>query len=336
MNASVIVIGIAIDNNNFHVQRNDMPWIWLLFLCFTCLSCQPNPCSFEPYICSATPPFLIESLPSPFLPLTPVERTQDWGKELFLGRLFAKEMDLYRALTCFKSALFFIPRTHERRFEIEYEIFFAYYVANKYQEAVEAFEGSHLIDAPEEFSAFHDLLIALYDAYIKIEMPERACRILALIEALEAETAANLRLETAITEADFATIVNEAAFSNSNEAVSGFLTDYFTGAKSVTKARVLNAVLPGAGYLYVGQKKSAVTSFLINALFIAAAYQLFDRGYIPAAIIVSSLESGWYFGGINGAGIEANQYNESLYGRLAGDVLTKERLFPILMIQKGF
>lgn len=310
--------------------------MWLLFLCLTCFSCQPNSCSLEPNICFSAPPFLIESLPAPFAPLTLVERSQDWGKEYFIGKSFAKEMDLYRALTCFKRALFLIPRTHERRMEIEYEIFFAYYAANKYQEAVETFEGSRLMDAPATFPPLLDLLIALYDSYIKIDQPERACRILMLIETIESNTANNLRLETAVVDADFPGIVNAAGCSASNEAVSEFLTTYFTEAKSVSKAQTLNAILPGAGYYYVGQKKSAITSFLINALFIAAAYQLFDRGYIAGGIIVTSLETGWYFGGINGAGIEAKQYNEILYDRLARETLANERLFPILMIQKGF
>src|SRR5690349_16817546 len=98
----------------FLPDKNNSQFIWLLFLCLICTGCQQNCCNFEPIICYSPPPCYIESLPSPFSPLTPVERSKDWGKELFLGRSFAKEMDLYRALTCFKSALYLIPRTHER------------------------------------------------------------------------------------------------------------------------------------------------------------------------------------------------------------------------------
>jgi hypothetical protein len=317
-------------------QRTSAQFIWPLVLCLISWSCQPNGCHFEPKLCYTPPPHLIESLPSPFLPLTPVERTQDWGKELFLGKVFVKEMDFYRALTCFKRALFLIPHTHERRLEIEYEIFFVYYVVNKYQEAVEAFESSRLINAPESFPALQDLVVALYDAYIKMDLPERACRILALIETMDARKANNLRLGTAVIDANFAEIADAGSCSNSCEDVNELLTTYQREAKSVLKAQTLNALVPGAGYLYVGQKKSAMTSFLINTLFIATAWQLFDKGYIPAAIIVTSLEAGWYFGGINGAGLEAKQYNENLYERVGRNMLARERLFPILMIEKGF
>lgn len=308
---------------------------WVLLLSIACCSCQPNSCTLEPAVCYVPPPCMIENLPSPFLPLSLAERSQDWGKEYFLGRLFAKEMDLYRALTCFKRALYLIPRTHPRRLELEYEIFFAYYTACKYQEAVEAFECSRLLDANDYFPIL-DLLIALYDAYIKTDQCERACRILMLIEAMEANTANNLLLETAVIDGDIPRIIHNAECTPSNEAINEFLHTYFCEAKSVSKAQALNAVLPGAGYYYVGQKKSAVTSFVINALFIAAAAQLFDRGYIAGGIIVTSLEMGWYFGGINGAGLEAKQYNDILYSRLARETLERERLFPILMIQKGF
>ena len=42
---------------------------------------------------------------------------------------------------------------------------------------------------------------------------------------------------------------------------------YTENWKSPTKARWLNGILPGAGYSYIGQKQTALTSFLINALF---------------------------------------------------------------------
>lgn len=316
--------------------RNSSQVLLVLLLSMASVGCMTHHCDFEPNVSFSAPPHLIERLPSPFSPLTPVERSQDWGKELFLGKAFIKEMDFYRAITCFKSALFFISPTHERRQEIEYEIFFAYYAANKYQEAMEAFEGSRLMEAPESFPAMHELLIALYDTYVKVNLPERASRILALIQTIDAETANSLRLETAVIDADFPAIAAAAEGNKANGSINEFLTTYQIAAKSPTKAKILNVICPGAGYLYVGQKKSAFTSFLINTLFIAAAYQLFDRGYIPAAIIMTSLETGWYFGGINGAGIEAKQYNESLYARLARDTLKKECLFPILMFQKGF
>jgi tetratricopeptide (TPR) repeat protein len=300
-------------------------------------SCHPKGCDIEPNLGFTPQRRLIEALPSPFPELTDQERGRDWGRELLLGKAFAKEMDLYRAITCFKRAQFLIPRDKfDRLLEIQYDLFMAYYTGNKYQEAVEIFENSRLQDAPECFPATRELMIALYDAYMKIDQPERACRVLSYLSSFDSGTATNLELGTAITDADLCTISAIAPCSTACEPVNDFLSCYCCQAKSIKKAQMLNAVLPGAGYYYVGQKKAALTSFLINALFIAASYQLFDRGYIPAAIITTSLEMGWYFGGINGAGLEARYYNEMLFERLGRDVLVEQRLYPILMFQVGF
>lgn len=305
--------------------------------CLITTSCQFSSCHLEPEICYLAEPRIIQCLESPFPKLSSQERAQEWGRELVLGKAFAREMDFYRAITCFKRALFLIPRKeHERRMELEYDIFLAYYTAGKYQEAVEAFEGSSLIHVPHDFPAFQDLLKVLYDAYWQNNQPERACRVWETL-AHNDEGAANLlSLSTAVSEANFPIMLQTSEGTPQQAAIDDLVTCYNSNAKSVSQAKLLNAVLPGAGYYYVGQKKSAVTSFIINALFIAASYQLFDRGYIPAAIITTSLEMGWYFGGINGAGLEAKQYNDCLYSRIGRQTMTQERLFPILMIEHGF
>jgi len=291
----------------------------------------------EPSICYAPQPWLIEKLPASFPELTPKERSEDWAKEFMMGRAFAREMDFYRALTCFKRALLLIPKKIEaRRLQIEYEIFLAYYVANKYEEAIETFENGQLFYVSESFPALHDLLIALYDAYNQIDKPERAYCFWSLLYAVNPDDAIGLTVETSVLDADLKSIEQAAQNHPTETSVSQFLCDYEFQAKSISKAQTLNALLPGAGYYYVGQKKAALTSFLINTLFIAASYQLFDRGYIPGAIILTSLEMGWYFGGINGAGLAAKEYNERLYETLGKEMLINNRLFPILMFQKGF
>lgn len=307
----------------------------LLLLLWSCHS--PDNQDSGPMICYSAPPRYIKRLPSPFPPLSYLERSQDWGKELYLGREFAREMDLYRALTCFKSALFLVPKGNlDRIHEIEYEIFLAYSLGNKYQEAIEAFEGSHLLTVSDTFPALQDMLILLYDAYIQMDLPERACRVLNLLASMDQNRANKLTLGTAVSAVDIPTIIQTAECVDNQDSVYHFLDEYALRSKSVTKAKTLNAILPGAGYFYVGQKKTALTSFIINALFIAASYQLFERGYIPAAIITTSLELGWYFGGINGAGLAAKEYNDRLYECLGKEMMIDNGLFPVLMLQVGF
>ena len=70
---------------------------------------------------------------------------------MIMGKAFAREMDLYRALTCFKRAHILIPKSNRERLEeIDYDIFLAYYLGNKYNDAIDAFETSSLMNASIE------------------------------------------------------------------------------------------------------------------------------------------------------------------------------------------
>lgn len=312
-------------------------WIFLFLFILILTGCHPSSQLVESNITYFTPQSLIDTLPSPFKPLDQEEQLQDWGKELRLGQFFAREMDFYRAITCFKSALFLIPPTcFKRQLEIEYLIVESYYLGGKYCEAIDFFEASSLMEAPPDFSAFHDLVILLFDAYLRTSQPEKAFRLLNSIGESDEALAQDLALQASVCYADFTALNQMVESYPEKESLSEFLADYHHCAKSVTKAQTLNAILPGAGYYYVGQKKSAFTSFVINTLFAAAAYQFFDHGYLAAGLITLSFEMGWYFGGINGAGLAAKEYNQHLYENLGKEFLIKNQLFPVLMFHKSF
>lgn len=292
---------------------------------------------WEPNICYTPPQRFVEHLPSPFKELSPQELKTDWGRELYVGKQFAHEMDLYRSITSFKRALFLIPPSQrERQLEIEYDIFLAYFMGKKYKDAIKAFEDTHLFNVDQTFPAYRELLISLYEAYLQTDEEEKACKVLRLLYDMDQTTANGLSMETAVQSFDFCTLNDVAPYHPAGEKAMEFEAAYCSEILSPSKARTLNTVLPGAGYYYVGQKKAAVTSFLINALFTAAAWQLFDRGYIAGGIIVASLETGWYFGGINGAGIAAEEYNRGIYSCKGKEFLLDNGLFPILMFQQGF
>lgn len=292
-------------------------------------SCHPNSCTLEPSICLTPQHRQIDCLPSAFSSLSPRERETDWGKELLIANAFLREFDLYRAITSFKRAQVLIPFDQvERRLQIQFSIVQCYYLGEKYQETVETFEASDLVKIPRSFPPFQELLLMLQDSYNQIGQCEKANRVLEVIESADPETREKLKLADAFLTADLATL---REYKQDN-----FLCNYYSQALSVKKAQTLNALLPGAGYYYVGQKKAALTSFLINTLFIAATYYFFEEGNIAAGLITASLETGWYFGGINGAGLAAKEYNERIYETKARDELNNQRLFPVLMFQTCF
>jgi tetratricopeptide (TPR) repeat protein len=80
--------------------------------------------------------------------------------------------------------------------------------------------------------------------------------------------------------------------------------------KSPTLAGGLSALLPGAGHLYVGQPGRAVTSFLLNAIFIAGAVAAFENDSPVLGGILVFFELGWYVGGIRSAAQAAREANE--------------------------
>lgn len=291
--------------------------------------CVVNTGPFEPEVVYYPSAWVVDNLSSPFPPLTKEEMSTEWGKELFLGIQFAREFDLYRAITCYKRAAFIAPPC--KIFEIQYHLLEAYYLGRKHQDAIEIYECGNLGQIRMDSPGINELMLMIYDSYRKTNQCAKAARILGVIESTNPDLEDSLEEYEAVETADFETLAELT-----DDDLTCFLNTYCTLSKSVKKAQFLNAVLPGTGYYYVGQKKTAVTAFIVNALFIYAAYQFFDRGYVAAGLITTSLEMGWYLGGINGAGLAAQELNEATYATLAKDYLIKKRLFPVLMFQYAF
>lgn len=301
------------------------------------VSCQLSCQKVEPTLVCQLPNHRIHSLPSAFPILSAAERAQEWGKELLIGDTFARECDFYRAITCYKRALVLLPPNEaERHLQLDYNMMLCYYLGNKYQETINIFETSELSQANADFPAFNNLLLMVYDCYLQTQQEDKAACVLEVINKFSPETADDLLLYQNLKEGQIESARCTMSQHRNAEAMEMDFAFYDQFAKSPKKARFLNAVLPGAGYYYVGQRRSAMTSFIINALFTAAAYQFFRHGYPAAGAITASLEMGWYVGGINGAGIEAQEFNTRLYEGISRKILNEHDGFPILMFETSF
>jgi tetratricopeptide (TPR) repeat protein len=313
----------------------------LSILCLVTLltSCQPKACILEPNISYCPTVKHLKTLPNTFPPLTCDEEKTDWGREMRLGLAFACELDLYRAITCYKRALILYPFCYpqERKLQIQYALVMCYYLGGRYQDVADTFNETKLSDVPDTFPGFRNLLIILYDSYLNIGDNIKAFGVFKLIDQYYPEISDDLALRLAILKADFDKI-EELYEENPIEYadVYQWMNLYEEQAKSVKTAQFLNAVLPGAGYLYIGQPQTALTAAVINALFITAAYEFYHHGNTAAGIITTSLELGWYVGGINGAGLAAKAMNEDLYNRTGKSLMLQHCLFPVLMFDKSF
>lgn len=314
-----------------------IPILALLGLALSFSGCQPVSREIQPTIVYIPSPHLVNSLPSAFPDLNDNELKEEWSKELLIGDAFAHQLDLYQAITAYKRAKILIsPTAIERILQIDYDIILCYYLGQKYQEAINTFEDSLLVNANAQFPAFDNLLIILLDCYYETGQTDKVDLLFQTINKCSPETGEDLSLYFDLKNGDLQEAECKIAKRDCPEKFQSHLSVYYEHAKSPQKAKFLNAILPGAGYYYVGQKKSAWTSFFINALFIAAAYQFFDRGYVAAGLITTSLEAGWYLGGINGAGIEAEEFNTRLYEGTVKNMLIENDFFPVLTLQTAF
>ena len=300
-------------------------------------SCTHVPPQIEPSVHYSVQERYLQSLPSPFTPLSEGEKSQGWGKEMWIGQGFAKQLDLYQALTAFKRARLLIPAQEmQRLMEIDYEILTCYYIALKWEDVIYTFENSSLKTAAVDFPALREMLLMVYDAYVHEEDERGAERIWHILNAYFPEEAQKLALSKILLRGDIPHIQEFAQTYPACTSLTDFLQTYEQQRKSISTAQTLNACLPGAGYFYLGQKQSGLTAFLLNGLFIGASVYFFEKGNIPAGIIFTSFEAGWYFGGVYGAGLEAKYYNERLYEKLVTPFMHRERLFPVLMLRYAF
>lgn len=311
-------------------SRSVRNYLLPLILLLSLTSCFRADTSLEPRLELVVKARDLRSLPTPFPALLPGEKRQDWGKEYLVGARFARELDLYRAITSFKRARFLLPKAEKKRGkEIDYQIALCYYLGDRYEEAIDTVQTSALCEITPSFPAYQELLILLSDSYHHTGDEERAAYFDKLLESENPEVAETLSLSQALAHADLPRLKEDLR-------TAPLVTTYCQCRKSQQTAELLNALLPGAGFWYVGQKQTAITSFLVNGLFLAAAVELFRAHQFAAGVIVTSLEAGWYFGGIYGAGEAAHFYNERLYERHAAPLQRQERLLPAFLLRWAF
>lgn len=80
-------------------------------------------------------------------------------------------------------------------------------------------------------------------------------------------------------------------------------------SKSPRVAGILAGMLPGAGHLYLGKPRHAITALLLNGLFLAGATFAFLEGLEATGVILLYFETGWYLGNINSAKAGAREFN---------------------------
>ncbi|MEI6531953.1 MAG: hypothetical protein WCN87_03945, partial [Chlamydiota bacterium] len=252
-----------------------------------------------------------------------------------IGETFGQRRDFYRAITAFERGEILLRGSHiQTILQFQYEILLSYYLAGKYEEAFCYFEKSALKAAvTKTFPAWKDMLVIVYDSSCRIGRGDYAVALLKSIRLENPILADKLALYSAIRTGDLRCA---SQMAQAPCYLKKIYSDYCLESKSVNKARMMNALLPGVGYMYVKQVNTGITAMIVNAVFIGATYQFARKSLVFPAIICASLEVGWYVGGIWGAGRAAAEYNERLYENAGTKILEQERLYPLLMLDYAF
>ena len=262
---------------------------------------------------------------------------QDWQKEAAIATSFAQRGEFEEAISTYKRALVLLPTSQLKDYQqIEYAITLSYFLSQKYDQVIKFFEKSNLLYTSKEFEFYRDLMLMLFESYEKLNQRENADHILAELKNISELDAYKMQLTSSIYRKDLAQIDNLVSHDQSKSYISKLLKQYKEHKKSPKIAKTLSIICPGLGYLYAGQKRSAITAFILNALLITASSQLFLSHYYTLGFLTSSFELGWYVGGIYGANRAVDVYNEHLFKDYGEKVLFQEELFPAMSLENVF
>lgn len=309
--------------------------VFALFLTSSCIKMPTEP---PLHVTTTVLPPAIAKLPLPPPLLTAEEEQTNWGEEYFLGRCFAKDGDYYRAATCFhRSLLLLNDKSSPHTAQLVHALLLTYSLGGKYQEALDLWEKEQMTIHITDEALARDCISLLFEAYTHLSKEVEAARLLdilpqkdALRNSLPLFQTLTINADTSLTAAP---PLAEKIGPKEHEEACRLAEIYLKSRKDPTTARLLNGILPGSGYLYVHQYQTAAAAFALNALFIAATCQLFSAHQQAAALISGSFEGGWYLGGITGAGLSADIYNQRLREQLAKPYLERYALFPLQQVR---
>lgn len=94
--------------------------------------------------------------------------------------------------------------------------------------------------------------------------------------------------------------------------------------KSTRVAKVLSAILPGAGQVYAGSWRSGLNALALNsALGFVAVDAVLDKHYVDALLWTYFIFSRYYQGNVHHAGKAVEEFNEGVSRRTADSILNR-------------
>jgi hypothetical protein len=248
-----------------------------------------------------------------------VVNNNDAERQFSFAETLFEEGDYYRAITEYKRFNFFFA-DHRLIAKSNYRIGESYYMAKRWQEAIESF--TLFISQHPQRALSIDALYLKGMAEKQLKRYHNALKTFQEIINLKSSTYTDKALyQSAIILMDmeecekarktFLLIPKESPLSISSHIISSGLEHINEiPQKSPALAGTLAAILPGAGHLYTERLGDSLVSFVLNGAFILAAVELFHHENYITGGIVSFFEIGWYSGNIYSAISSAHKYNK--------------------------
>ncbi len=240
------------------------------------------------------------------------------GMMAFADHLF-ETGDYYRAITEYERVVFFHPDA-PAALTARYQIGMSYYKGGKYSLAARHF-GNLAERDPDGAVGRKAALMAAESRYKDGDYRSAIAALGAFLERHPAgpdtDSALLLLGRCHLREGDWKRAAEVFESVPPGSASGGAAGGLALGArkypdvrmKSPALAGALSALVPGAGQLYVGRSRDAAGAFLLNALFVWAAVEAFDRGNNVTGGILVAFEAGWYSGNIFNAVGGAHKHN---------------------------
>lgn len=242
----------------------------------------------------------------------------------FGDHLYA-EGDYYRAITEYKRFMF-LDDVDENKNTIRFRIGMSYFKAEKYESAIRIFrdisrrtENTSLIDKSRtmlaacyyETSDYSMTLNTLQDVARNEEdtLPMKIgwCHLMDGNTREAIDTLSTVR-DTSKQKSESLNLVQKAKLYDE------------LPAKSPATAGILSALLPGAGQVYNGRYRDALTSLILNGLFLWGTIEAFDNDENVAGVFGAIVSSGWYAGNVYNAVSGSHKLNRNIRKQFLYDV----------------
>lgn len=267
---------------------------------------------------------------------TKLESNEVWFKEYKIGEAFAQQKEYLEAIHSFKRAHILAPKESLNALSLEYAIVLCYYHLKEYEKLIQYFETHSLLYATSDFLAYEDLLHMVHFSYAWLKDIQKADIIGKQLALVSEQDPKKVELISALFDHNYDQVTVLSNELTHSDWATKLVRQFKEKQKSRVAAQWYNAILPGVGYYYLGQKKAALTAFLVNFFLIYGAIQVFRKKHYVLGAFVALFAFGWYAGGILGMDGATKEYNEIVYSTFANKVFYEHHLNPHEVLQYDF